>query len=141
MPIALSYIVSQPNVFLETGVLNNLPNKRRKEDRVSLNIQGEICGINRSGRIFTGEITIEDVSNVGCRFWTHLQLQIGDVVAIKPHVPGKMSLPDEHMRLFEIVWSERRATSWLAGARKLQGEKLANLKFVPEHHSAKDPKK
>lgn len=84
--------------------------------------------------MFVEEVTIEDVNEVGCLFKTRIHLETGDIIAIKQLVPGKKSLPDEQRQLFEIAWDDCRTTFWAVGAKKLQGEKLAKIKFPPANY-------
>jgi len=111
--------------------------ERRREERLRLKISGEITGIDGAGRLFVELVTIEDVTDFGCRIAMHVHLEPGTIVAIKPLEPGQKSLPDQRTQLFEVVWSAPREGCWEVGAKKLQGEKLANLKSSLDNYSWK----
>jgi hypothetical protein len=91
----------------------------------------EITRYDAAGDVLTERTRIEDVTSVGCRFRTQTELQRGDTVSIRPLVPGQKSLAGVQSQLFEIMWTAPQGTSWTSGARKLEGEKLANVKFPP----------
>lgn len=103
--------------------------ERRQEERLQLNILGEIKIIDKTGRLLIDGITIEDWSDAGCRFEAGIPLKAGDIVAIRPLESGNNALEDQQIQLFEITWTNRRVAFWVAGAIKLQGEKLATIKF------------
>ena len=111
-------------------------NSRRREERISINLSVEITRYDAAGNVFTERTRIEDVTSVGCRFRTQTELQRGDTVSIKPLVPGQKSLAGVQSQLFEIMWTAPQGTKWTAGARKLEGEKLANVKFPPANSAS-----
>jgi hypothetical protein len=117
--------------------MDALVSERRREDRHRLNILGEITGIDAVGCSFVDLVTIEDVTEFGCCIETHVHQESGAVVAIKPLEPGQKSLPDQRTQLFEVVWSALREGCWGVCAKKLQGEKLANLKLSLANYSWK----
>jgi len=103
--------------------------ERRLQERVRVNIPGEIKIINNEGQLILGNISIEDWSDAGCRFEAAIPLKAGNIVAIKPLKTDEKTLQDQEPHLFEIAWTNRRVAIWIAGACKLQGEKLASVKF------------
>jgi hypothetical protein len=109
--------------------------RKRREDRLSVSIPVEITGIDRVGHLFTERTLVENVTEVGCRFNTQTQLQCGEIVAVKPLEPGEKSMTREQLQLFEIVWVAHHKAGCTVGARKLEGEKLANVKFPPSNPS------
>jgi hypothetical protein len=115
--------------------------ERRREDRLSTEIPVEITGINHAGHLFTERTLLEDVTEIGCRFETHTQLQCGDVVAIKPVEPGEKSLMLGQSQLVEVVWIAHHKAGWTVGTRKLHGEKLAKPEFPPASYSPRLPPK
>ena len=127
----------ESNPLQQIGNMDALVSERRREERIRLHIPGEISGIDSVGRLFVELVTIEDVTEFGCRIETHVHLESGDIVAIKPLEPGQKSLPDQRTQLFEVVWSAPREGCWDVGAKKLQGEKLANLKLSLANYSWK----
>lgn len=123
----------------ERGELKHL--EQREEKRVRLHVPGEVTGIDSDGRLFVEQIMIEDLSNSGCRFLACVLLKKGDTVAVKPLVPGKKCVPDEPPQLFEIAWTDNGKPVASFGARRLQGENLATIKFPPANYSPRRPQK
>jgi hypothetical protein len=110
---------------------------KRREDRLPVSIPVEITGIDCVGHLFTERTSVENVTEIGCRFNTRTQMQCGEIVAVKPLEPGKKSMTHEQLQLFEIVWAAHHRAGCTVGARKLQGEKLANVKFPLLHSPPK----
>jgi hypothetical protein len=114
--------------------------ERRREVRVLVNdIPAEVMGIDRAGHLFNERAFVKDVTDLGCRFDTRAQLRCGDIVAVKPLEPGEKVLTDQQSQLFEVMWAANHGTSCTVGARKLQGEKLAKVKFPPPNYSPRNP--
>jgi hypothetical protein len=105
--------------------------KRRHEGRFPLDHRGEIKIIDKDGRLLIEEVTLEDWSDEGCRFVCSIPLKAGDFVAIRPMEKDENAPDDREPHLFEVTWTNRRIAFWVAGAIRLQGEKLAALKFPP----------
>ena len=135
--------MNQTNLFHENLDVQSVAiyNKQRREDRLPVNTSVEITGIDPAGQPFTEKTTVEDVTEIGCRFSTRTQLQCGDIVAIKALEPGERALADTQSQLFEVVWAAHHRTGCTVGARKLQGEKLAKTKFPPPDYSPRRPAK
>jgi PilZ domain-containing protein len=115
--------------------------ERRTERRILVNVPVEVTEVDSEGHSFTERTFIEDVSDLGCRFSTRGQVHQGDTVAMLILGPNGNRLPDEKPRFFEIMWVAPKKQGATVGARVIQGEKLANLKFPPhcteEKHNAK----
>lgn len=124
------------NVFKIEIEPSDASNSRRREARISINLLVEITRYDAAGSVFTERTRIEDVTSVGCRFRTETELQRGDTVSIRALVPGQKSLAGVQSQLFEIMWTAPQGTSSSAGARKLEGEKLANVKFPPANSAS-----
>ncbi len=115
--------------------------RRREERRILVHAPVEVTEIHGEGHHFTERTFIEDVSDFGCRFSARGPVQQGDTVAVKILGPRGNNLPGEEPRLYEIMWVARKERSSTVGARLLQGEKLANIKFPPENGGQNpDPK-
>jgi hypothetical protein len=110
--------------------------ERRLQERVRVSVPGEMKIINNEGQLIIGNIFIEDWSEAGCRFETAIPLKAGDIVAVKPMRMDEKILQDQESRLFEIAWTNRRVAFWIAGATKLQGEKLASVEFSLANYSS-----
>jgi len=106
--------------------------EKRLEKRILVNVPVEVTEIDSQGREFKERTFIEDVSDFGCRFSTRGPVQQGDTVSVKLLGPHGRDVPDEQPHLYEIMWVARKQTGSTVGARELQGEKLANIKFPPE---------
>ena len=98
--------------------------ERRHEERLDVNIPGEIKAIGKAGRLFAEEIIIEDWNEEGCRFESAMALKAGDIVAIRPRISG---MEEQNPGLYEIVWASRKIAFWVAGAIKVPQEKLASI--------------
>ena len=113
----------------------------RSEERICVDLPVEITRFDTEGNLFTEQTRIDDITTVGCRFRIQAELQRGDIVSIRPLVQGQKSLAAERPQLFEIMWAAQQGSHWTAGARKLEGEKLANVKFPPANHTPPDTPK
>ncbi len=113
----------------------------RHEERYALDNRGEIKVIDKDGRLLIDEVTLEDWSDAGCRFVSGIPLKAGDIVAIKPLEKDETAPCDREPRLFEVTWTNRRIAFWVAGALKLEGEKLATFKFPPANSAPERPSK
>lgn len=124
---------SNPNLFFV--------DQRRAEPRILVNVPVVVSKVDGGGDAFSERTFIEDVSDFGCRFTTRNPLQKGDSVSVKPLGHGGSSLPDDEARLYEVMWVARKEHSYTVGARLLQGEKLAAIKFSQDNGGQKnDPK-
>ena len=115
--------------------------ERRHEKRFPLDHRGQIKMIDKDGRLLMEEVTLEDWSDAGCRFVSSIPLKAGDIVAIKPLEKDETNPDDREPHLFEVTWTNRRIAFWVAGAIKLQGEKLAIFKFPPANSTPGRPSK
>jgi len=116
--------------------------ERRREERIPVNdIPVEITGTDRAGQHFNEQALVKDVNDLGCRFDTRAQLRCGDIVAVKPLEPNEKVLKDVQSQLFEVMWAANHGTKCTVGTRRLQGEKLANAKFLPPNDSSRVPTK
>jgi hypothetical protein len=123
----------------KTSVLHLI--ERRVERRILVHVPVEVTEIDGEGRPITERTYIEDVSDFGCRFTTNGPVKQGDTVAVKILGRYGNKLPDEESRLYEIMWVAPKDQRFTVGARVLQGEKLANAKFLAPHAKEKqDPK-
>ena len=104
--------------------------ERRAETRLLTNAQVEIAGVDIAGNSFNELTKVKNFSDVGCQFQTQIPLRCGTVVAIKPLSPNGQRTPEEPFRLFEIVWTARSVSGWLAGVRALQVEKTSDTDLL-----------
>jgi hypothetical protein len=112
---------ANPNLFVV--------DRRRTERRIQADIPIEITQYDEEGRQVNERTFIEDVSDFGCRFSTRRTIRQGETVTVKILGPHGNLLPDEEPRYYEIMWVAPKVHGFTAGARMLQGEKLANAKF------------
>ena len=106
--------------------------ENRREQRIAMDLSVEITRYDLQGRMFTERTRIEDISKKGCRFKLRVELQAGDIVSIRPLVPGDPYLgQDEQLQLYEIRWAAQLGTRWNTGAFKLESEDLADVVFPP----------
>jgi hypothetical protein len=111
--------------------------RRRAERRILANVPIELTQVDAEGHPVKEKTFIEDVSDFGCRFSTRRKIQQGETVAVRILGSHGEVLPDEESRYHEIMWVAPKGNGFTAGARVLQGEKLANVKFPPENGSLK----
>lgn len=111
--------------------------ERRTERRVLVNVAVEVTELDSQGRPVSEHTFIEDVSDLGCRFSTRGQVREGDTVAMRVLGPNGADLPDEKPRYYEIMWVAPKKHGATVGARVIQGEKLANLKFPAQNGGPK----
>src|SRR6267154_1555168 len=90
---------------------------QRAEERIFVNLPVEISWRDAKGNSFTERTRIEDVTSVGCRFRTQLELHTGDVVSIKRLTPRPKTTTSEQKQEFKIMWSAHEGTHWSSGAR------------------------
>ena len=120
---------SNPNLYVV--------DRRRTERRVLTNVPIEITRVDSEGHPVKEKTFVEDVSDFGCRFSTRKTIQQGETVAVRILDSHGALLPDEEPHYYEIMWVAPKGNGFTAGARVLQGEKLANVKFPPENSSPK----
>ena len=102
---------------------------RRRGRRVPLAFPIEVSGFDRTGRLFCERTTTTDISEDGCRIRMKIQLERGDVVAIKLRSRRNDQEAESKPLLFQIVWIAREGGAWTAGALKLQAENIWHLAF------------
>ena len=112
------------------------PISPRVEARLAIDLPGAVTRYGAEGNASTEHTRLDDVISVGCRFRTQTELQRGDIVSVQALGRGEDNPAYEQPRLAEIIWAAPQGTGWVAGARKLAGEQLANITFPPANHSA-----
>ena len=116
--------------------------ERRREDRIPVNdIPVEITGTDSAGQHFNEQALVKDVTDLGCCFDTRAQLRCGDIIAVKPFELSEKVLKKIQPQLFEVMWAANHGMKCTVGTRRLQGEKLANAKFLPPNDSSRVPAK
>jgi hypothetical protein len=110
----------------ETTPLNGNERERRIESRLLINAQAEISGTDEAGNSFMAVSTVKNFSDVGCQLQTQMPLRCGSLVAIRLLGPDGQSSSQEPFRLFEIVWTRRRATEWMVGARVFRSDSASD---------------
>jgi hypothetical protein len=126
--------VSKANTWERDAPRVAVHGERRQEERLEMKLPGEIKIIERTGRLVRESVTIENWSETGCRFESGIPLKTGDIVTVKLLDAGDERTEDHVPYLFEIVWTNRRVAFWIAGALRLQGDKLASAKFPPAYY-------
>jgi hypothetical protein len=120
---------SSPNLYVV--------DRRRAERRILANIPIEVTRIDSEGHPVKEKTFVEDVSDFGCRFSTRKTIQQGETVVVRILGSRGDLLPDEVPRYYEIMWVAPKGNGFTVGARVLQGEKLANVKFPTENSGPK----
>jgi hypothetical protein len=115
--------------------------ERRTERRILVHVPIEVTEIDIEGRAVAGRTFIEDVSDFGRRFTTGGPVKQGDTVALKILGRYGIVLSDEGPRLYEIMWVAPKHHGHTVGARLIQGDKLARVKFpMGNGVQTRDPK-
>jgi len=98
--------------------------EKRREPRVALELPIEVSGFNHTGRFFT-EITLtSNVSDNGCGFGLHTEVDNDAVVAIRP-IQQQEGAPCEVRRvLFRVAHVRQTEDAWTLGAAKLDQDKV-----------------
>jgi hypothetical protein len=115
--------------------------RRRTERRILVNVPVEVTQLDDAGHPVKEKTFIEDVSDFGCRFSTRRTIRQGATVGMKILGSHGDILPEEEPRYYEIMWVAPKEHGFTAGARVLQGEKLANVKFPLENSRPKQAPK
>lgn len=124
---------ANPNLFVV--------DRRRTERRILTNVPVEVTQLDDEGHPVKEKTFIEDVSDFGCRFSTRRTIRQGETVAVRILGSHGNVLPDEEPRYYEIMWVAPKGQGFTSGARVLQGEKLANVKFPAENGKPKQAPK
>ena len=119
---------SNPNLFIV---------EQRAERRILVHVPVEITEIDGEGHNIKERTFIEDVSDFGCRFSTRGIVRQGQTIALKILGSHGNILSDEEPRFYEVMWVAPKERGFTVGARMLQREKLANVKFPPGDNSPK----
>jgi hypothetical protein len=115
--------------------------RRRAERRILTDVPIQLTQVDAGGHPVKEKTFIEDVSDFGCRFSTRRTIRQGETVAVRILGARGDVLSDEEPRYYEIMWVAPKGNGFTVGARMLQGEKLANVKFPAENGKLKpDPK-
>ncbi len=92
---------------------------QRAEERISVNLAVEISWTDSKGNNFSERTIIEDVTSVGCRFRSQVELHAGDLVSILPIGASLKGMAGEQKQEFKIMWCAHEGTHWSTGARKV----------------------
>ena len=106
-----------------------MTDERRSDNRLLLHSPVEITGVDDFGLQFAERSRLEDVSDLGCRFSMQNAVHQGGILGIEPLGPDGESLPDEHLRLFVIVWVNLIGDRLTVGARTLREDELSDAGF------------
>ncbi len=142
IPIAHKELRSEGDALkAQEQILDPVSAERRSDKRLKVNLPVEVRGIHSAEDEKMEHTFIEDVSDFGCRFSIHGDIQQGDKVILQPLGTNGKALPSEEPRLVEIVWTSHKSTGWTVGAKIVQGEKLGSINFPPEHTTPPPPSK
>jgi hypothetical protein len=103
--------------------------ERRHEPRSVLKIPIEVCGFNRYGRFFTEKTATHDVSDGGCRFDLHSEVEKESVVAIRVISRRNGREIDSRPVLFQVNWFKELPDGYTLGASKLQPGAMWSTEF------------
>jgi PilZ domain-containing protein len=109
--------------------------RRGAERRTQVHVSVEVTVDHGDGHPSTERTFIEDVSDFGCRFTTHMEVHQGDTVWLKLVTPAGKKIQDEEARQYQIMWVAPKGRTFTVGARLIKGEKLID----PEPAAAATP--
>lgn len=92
---------------------------RRREPRVRLHFPIEVSGFDRHRRFFTERTLTLDVSNSGCRFSVHAQVENHSAIAVRVLFHRRGEETDIRPVLFEVVRVEPEGSGCTLAAVKL----------------------
>ena len=95
-------------------------NDRRRQSRVVVKYPIEVCGFSTHGRYFTERTFTLDVSDGGCKFNLHNEVEKGSVLAIRVIARRHGQESDTRPALFQVNWFLRQPNTWTLGVSKLQ---------------------
>jgi len=97
--------------------------EKRREPRALLTLQIEVSGFNRAGRFFTELTTTHDISDHGCGFGLHTEVNKDSVVGIRVMRQPISESCDARRVLFQVAHVEHKAEGWSLGAAKLDQDR------------------
>jgi hypothetical protein len=86
----------------------------------------EITGVDELGLQFAERGRLEDVSDLGCRFFIRGAVHQGIILGVMPMGPEGENLLDEFPRLFAITWTKRNGDRLTVGARSLREDEFSD---------------
>jgi hypothetical protein len=119
----------------------SLIERRRVAPRISVNTPIEVTAKDKAGHPVTERTIMEDVSDFGCRFVTHVPVKQGDTVSVKVLGTDGNTARGEVPRLFEIIWVAPKERHSTVGARLLPDEELTKMKIPQENGGGKQGSK
>lgn len=93
---------------------------RRHQPRVTVKYPIEVCGFSSHGRYFTERTFTLDVSDGGCKFCLHNEVEKGSVLAIRVITRRHGQESDARPVLFQVNWFQAQPNTWTLGVSKLQ---------------------
>jgi len=94
--------------------------ERHHQPRVQMQYPIEVCGFSRHGRYFAERSFTLDVSDGGCKFRLHNEVEKGSVLAIRVITRRHGQETDARPVLFQVNWFLAAAPTWTLGVSKLQ---------------------
>ena len=94
--------------------------ERRQQSRVNAKYPIEVCGFSRHGLYFTERTFTLDVSDGGCKFLLHNEVEKGSVLAIRMITRRHEQELDGRPVLFHVNWFQAQPNAWTLGVSKLQ---------------------
>lgn len=95
-------------------------NDRRHQPRVTVKYPIEVCGFSTQGHYFTERTFTLDVSDGGCKFNLHNEVEKGSVLAIRVITRRHGQESDTRPVLFQVNWFQAQPNKWTLGVSKLQ---------------------
>jgi hypothetical protein len=110
--------------------------ERRYEPRVRLHLPIEVSGFDLRRRFFTERTLTLDVSNSGCRFSPHAQVEDHSAIAVRVLLHNRGEETDLRPALFEVLRVERTGSGCTLAAIKLQTGRVWPVGLLGEEDEA-----
>lgn len=94
--------------------------ERQRESRRGLSHVIEVCGFDRNGRFFSERTLTCDISDNGCKFDLHTEVESQSVLAIRVINRRHGQEIDSRPVLFQVVRMEPQPGGWTMGASLMQ---------------------
>ena len=93
---------------------------RKRESRRALSHTIEVCGFDRNGRFFSERTLTTNISDSGCQFELHTEVERQSALAIRVIHRRHGQEIDSRPVLFEVARMEPQPGGWTMGASLLQ---------------------
>jgi hypothetical protein len=127
---ALTTKTERPNIASAARV------ERRREPRFPLHFPIEVSGFDFRRQFFLERTLTLDVSNSGCKFCVHAQVEDHSAIAVRVLLHSRGEETDTRPMLFEVVRVERADSGCTLAAVKMQSGRVWPIDSLAEQHTS-----